>query len=92
MNNDEFKKQNLKTTYIQFEENIYIVWIGPFSDQLAGKSYIQKIKPRLKNEIISFIPTNQYEIFILGKSNILQIKTKEDLELYKDYMQKNIYK
>jgi len=91
LNNDEFKKQNLKTTYVQFDDNVYIVWIGPFSTQQAGKLYIQKIKPRLKNELISFIPANQYEIYILGKSNILQIKTKEDLELYKDFMQKNIY-
>ena len=92
LNNDEFKKQNLKTTYVQFDDNVYIVWVGPFSSQQAGTSYIQKIKPRLKNEIISFIPANQYEIYILGKSNILQIKTKEDLELYKNFMQKNIYK
>ncbi len=92
LNNDEFKKQNLKTTYVQFDDNVYIVWIGPFSTQQAGTSYIQKIKPRLKNELISFILANQYEIYILGKSNILQIKTKEELELYKEFMQKNIYK
>ncbi len=92
LNNDEYKKQNLNTTYVQFDDNVYIVWIGPFSSQKAGMNYIQKVKPRLKNELLSFIPTSQYEIYILGKSNIIQIRTIEDLQLYKDFMQKNIYK
>ncbi len=92
VNEDEFKKLQLDVTYVQFNQDTYIVWVGPFNRQQESIQYAQKIKPRLKTEIISFIPTKQYEIFIFGKSNILQINNDEDLLQYKDFMLKNIYK
>ena len=92
LNEDEFKKLQLDVTYVQFNKDTYIVWVGPFDRQQESIQYAQKIKPRLKTEIISFIPSKQYEIFIFGKSNILQINNDEDLLQYKDFMIKNIYK
>jgi len=91
-NNDEFTKEKLNVTYVQFNENSYIVWIGPFENNLSAKTYINKIKPRLSTEIISFVPSKQYEIYLLGKSNILLIKDEADLKQYQQYMFKNIYK
>jgi hypothetical protein len=92
LNNDEFIKQKLNVTYIQFNEHSYIVWIGPFVNNLDAKTYINKVKPRLSTEIISFVPTKQYEIYLLSKSNILLIKDEADLKQYQQYMFKNIYK
>jgi len=92
LNNDEFIKQKLNVTYIQFNENSYIVWIGPFVNNLDAKNYINKVKPRLSTEIISFVPSKQYEIYLLNKSNILLIKDEADLKQYQQYMFKNIYK
>lgn len=93
LNKDEFKKQNLDVTYIEFEPNVFVVWIGPFLDLNSSYTYLNKIKGRLSNEIISFVQTKQYELFILGKSNILQIKNSDDLKKYKIYMNSNnIYK
>jgi len=92
LNNDEFAKQKLNVTYVQFNENSYIVWIGPFVNNLDAKTYINKVKPRLSTEIISFVPSKQYEIYLLSKSNILLIKDEADLKQYQQYMIKNIYK
>ena len=92
LNNDEFIKQKLNVTYIQFNENSYIVWIGPFVNNLDAKTYMNKVKPRLSTEIISFVPSKQYEIYLLSKSNILLIKDEADLKQYQQYMFKNIYK
>ena len=92
LNNDEFIKQKLNVTYIQFNENSYIIWIGPFVNNLDAKTYMNKVKPRLSTEIISFVPTKQYEIYLLSKSNILLIKDEADLKQYQQYMFKNIYK
>lgn len=91
VNTEEFNSLELSSTYVQFNQDTYIVWVGPFDTQKAALSYTQKIKPRLKSELISFLPTKQYEIFIFGKSNILQINTNEDLQLYRDFMLKYIY-
>ena len=92
LNNDEFIKQKLNVTYIQFNENSYIVWIGPFENSQVAKTYMNKVKPRLSTEIISFVPSKQYEIYLLSKSNILLIKDEADLKQYQQYMFKNIYK
>lgn len=92
LNNDEFIKQKLNVTYIQFNENSYIVWIGPFENSQVAKTYMNKVKPRLSSEIISFVPSKQYEIYLLSKSNILLIKDEADLKQYQQYMFKNIYK
>ena len=92
LNNDEFIKQKLNVTYVQFNEHSYIVWIGPFVNNLDAKTYMNKVKPRLSTEIISFVPSKQYEIYLLSKSNILLIKDEADLKQYQQYMFKNIYK
>ncbi|MCX6332187.1 MAG: hypothetical protein NTZ82_06075 [Bacteroidetes bacterium] len=92
LNKDEFSKQKLDVTYLEFEENVFTVWIGPFENLNSSISYLNKIKNRLSTEILSFIPTKQYELYILGKSNIVQIKNRDHLQKYKAYMFKNIYK
>jgi hypothetical protein len=92
LNNDEFTKEKLNVTYIQFNESSYIVWIGSFENSQLAKNYLNKIKPRLNTEIISFVPSKQYEIYLLSKSNILLIKDEADLKQYQQFMFKNIYK
>jgi len=92
LNNDEFNKQKLNVTYIQFDESTYIVWIGYFGNRANASSYLNKIKPRLSKEIISFVPSKQYQLYVLGKSNIILIKSQEDLKKYEQFMIHNIYK
>ena len=92
VNGDEFKKQKLNVTYVQFDDQTYIVWIGPFDQQKEATIYAQKIRPRLKEELLSFISPKQYDFFLISKSNIFLIKNKSDLKAYQNYMIKNIYK
>ncbi len=80
---EEFKKLNLSVTFVQFTEQSHLVWIGPFVNAAEGILYIQKIKPRLSTEIISFIPKKQYELILIGKSNIVQIMNEANLTQYK---------
>lgn len=92
LNNDEFSKQNLNVTYVQFDDFSYIVWIGSFKNREDASAYLNKVKPRLSKEILSFVPTKQYQLYLLGKSNIILIKTPEDLKKYEQFMIKTFYK
>ena len=92
VNSDEFAKLKLTTSFVPFQENMYIVWIGPFENRQSSKQYLKNIKPRLNNELISFVPAKQYEMYIIEKSNILYLKTKEDLKQYKEFMINKIIK
>lgn len=91
-NAEDYKKLHLNVTHVQFEQNTYIIWVGPFENEKEALNYVHKIRPRLKEELISFIPTKQYEIYLISKSNIVLIKNTEDLKAYQEFMFKNIYK
>ncbi|MFM7720971.1 MAG: tetratricopeptide repeat protein, partial [Sediminibacterium sp.] len=82
-NTETFKQLNLAVTYVQFTDQSHIVWIGPFEKASDGLTYINKVKPRLSTEIISFIAKKQYNLTIIGKSNIVLINNQEQLEQYK---------
>jgi len=82
-NTETFKQLNLAVTYVQFTDQSHIVWIGPFEKASDGLTYINKVKPRLSTEIISFIAKKQYDLTLIGKSNIVLINNQEQLEQYK---------
>jgi len=83
VNAEDFRKLNLAVTYVQFTDQSHIVWIGPFTNASDGLAYINKVKPRLSTEIISFIAKKQYDITLIGKSNIILINNQEQLDQYK---------
>ncbi len=82
-NTETFRQLNLAVTYVQFTDQSHIVWIGPFTNASDGLAYINKVKPRLSTEIISFIAKKQYDLILIGKSNILLINNQEQLDQYK---------
>jgi len=83
VNTEDFRKLNLAVTYVQFTDQSQIVWIGPFTNASEGLAYINKVKPRLSTEIISFIAKKQYDLTLIGKSNIILINNQEQLDQYK---------
>jgi len=82
-NTETFKQLNLAVTYVQFTDQSHIVWIGPFTKASDGLAYINKVKPKLSTEIISFIAKKQYDLTLIGKSNIVLINNQEQLDQYK---------
>ncbi len=92
VNADDYKKLNLNVTYVQFTDQSHIVWIGPFVNAADGLQYVQKVKPRLSTEIISFIAQKQYELLLIGKSNIIQINNQEQIDQYKRFKSNYYFK
>ena len=82
-NAEAFKQLNLTVTFVQFTDQSHIVWIGPFTKASDGLAYINKVKPRLSTEIISFVSKKQYDLTLIGKSNIILINNQEQLDLYR---------
>jgi outer membrane protein assembly factor BamD (BamD/ComL family) len=83
VNAEDYRKLNLAVTFVQFTDQSHIVWIGPFANASDGLAYINKVKPRLSTEIISFVPKKQYDLTLIGKSNIILINNQEQLDQYK---------
>ena len=91
-NTETFKQLNLAVTYVQFTDQSHIVWIGPFTKASDGLAYINKVKPRLSTEIISFIAKRQYDLTLIGKSNIVLITNQEQLDQYKRHKSNYYFK
>jgi hypothetical protein len=84
--------QNAIPSYSQFQENTYIIWIGPLDNVNNAKQYLKANTQNIRKAITSYISDKQFDICLIGKSNIIELKTQNDLKLYKDFMQKNIIK
>lgn len=82
-NTETFRQLNLAVTFVQFTDQSHIVWIGPFTNASDGLAYINQVKPKLSTEIISFIAKKQYDITLIGKSNIIQINNQEQMDQYR---------
>jgi hypothetical protein len=83
---------NLNVTYTQLDKLLYLIWVGPFDNGNQSIKYLNAIKSKLAAQIIPFIPQQQYEIYIFGKSNISLIQDSKDLKAYREFMINNIYK
>jgi hypothetical protein len=92
VHSEEFRNLNLTVTYVQFNDQSHIVWIGPFTNASSGLAYINKVKPRLSSEIISFVAKKQYDLMLIGKSNIIQINNQEQLDQYKRHKSNYFFK
>ncbi len=84
------KSTNLLTaTYTELDKAQYLLWIGPFDNVNQSIKYLNTLKGKLSSQILPFIPQQQYEIYIFGKSNISTIQNSMDLKAYKDFMINN---
>ena len=58
LNKEDFKKQNLDVTYLEFEPNVFVVWIGPFENLNSSNAYLNKIKGRLALKLFPLFKVN----------------------------------
>jgi hypothetical protein len=92
MLNLENLKLKIGATISQIDNGYYVVWIGPIENMSSSIKIIKNIKAKINKDLSSILTSNQYDIFTVGKSNIIQIKNIDDFMKYKDFMQNNIYK
>jgi hypothetical protein len=92
LNNNYSNYPNLTVTSSQITKDQQILWIGPLSNKMQAITYLGELKPKLPIQIFTYIPKQQYEIYIFGKSNISLINNAQALDFYKEFMINKIYK
>ena len=85
-------KQKIGATISQFDNDVYVIWIGPYENTSMSLKFLMSINAKIKKDLTNLINEKQYEIFTIGKSNIIQIKTLDDFKKYKIFMLNNILK
>lgn len=86
----EFISRKIGTTISQVQENAYIIWIGPFENAITSTNFLINFAPVLKKELNDYISGDKYELQIIGKSNIIKIKSLADFKEYKTFILNNI--
>ena len=51
-NSDFYKNLNLESTYAQFDDNVYLHWIGPFTNKSESAIYLNKINLIIDKELL----------------------------------------
>jgi hypothetical protein len=85
-------KQKVGATISQIDNDAYVIWVGPYENTSASLKVLNAISAKIKKDLTSILNEKQYEIFTIGKSNIIQIKTLDDFKKYKIFMLNNILK
>ena len=85
-------KLKVGATISQVENDTYVIWIGPYENTSTSLKYLTNINSKIKKDLISIIADKQFDIFAIGKSNIIQIKSLDDFKKYKIFMLNNIFK
>ena len=85
-------KQKIGATISQIDNDVYVIWVGPFQNTSISLKFLMSMDARIKKNMTSILNEKQYEIFTIGKSNIIQIKTLNDFKKYKIFMLNNILK
>jgi len=88
----DFISRKITTTLSELQEKSYILWIGPFENGMAAANYFTNFAPSFQKGLNDYIATDKYELITIGKSNIVKIKSLNDLKDYKTMMSNNINK
>jgi hypothetical protein len=85
-------KPKIGATISQIDNEVYVIWVGPFQNTSISLKFLMSMDASIKKNMTNLLNEKQYEIFTIGKSNIIQIKTLNDFKKYKIFMINNILK
>jgi hypothetical protein len=86
-NRANFPDGGIKHQLKDVNDENQLIFIGEFSSRESAKEYEINIQP-LMGEIMK-IPANQYSLFIITKSNLDKLTTKEILDQYLIFYKEN---
>jgi hypothetical protein len=67
-----------------------ILLIKAFSNAQAAIDYIQKVKPAVPTQILSWLKADKYSFSIISDSNLGLLKANPDMEGYKRFLEQNL--
>ena len=88
----DFISRKLTSTLSELQEKSYILWIGPFENEIVATTYFTNFAPSFRKGLNDYISVDKYELITIGKKNIVNIKSLNDFKDYKIMMSTNINK
>jgi outer membrane protein assembly factor BamD (BamD/ComL family) len=81
-NRSAFYNRKIEAAYFGLDENYQVVALGPFANAEEALAYIDKAKPKTRDEILSFISADKYKYSIISQSNLELLKENKDIPAY----------
>lgn len=67
-----------------------ILLIGVFDNAQAAADYVKEVKPVSTSQIVPWLSTDKYSFTIISAANFEILKTQQDINLYKQFIEKNL--
>jgi outer membrane protein assembly factor BamD (BamD/ComL family) len=88
-NKERYYNLPLTAQVLPLDGDNKLLLIGNFSNILQATEYTQKVMPLAPKEIVPWLKADKYSFTIISDTNLEVLKTKLDLNTYKNFLEQN---
>jgi hypothetical protein len=89
-NRNKFYNKQFELSTLQLNPDYKLVLIGNFNNAQEAADYVQTVKPLSNPQIVPWLAVEKYSFTIISADNLEILKTKQDIGLYKQFIEKNM--
>ena len=89
-NRGKFYNKQFELSTVQLNPEYKLVLIGNFENAQAAADYVQSVKPVSNSQIVPWLAAEKYSFTIISASNLDILKARQDIGLYKQFIEKNM--
>jgi hypothetical protein len=89
-NRNKFYNKQFELSTLQLNPEYKLVLIGNFNNAQEAADYVQTVKPVSNPQIVPWLAVEKYSFTIISADNLEILKTKQDIGLYKQFIEKNM--
>jgi outer membrane protein assembly factor BamD (BamD/ComL family) len=89
-NRGKFYNKQFELSTVQLNPEYKLVLIGNFENAQAAADYVQSVKPVSNSQIVPWLAAEKYSFTIISASNLEILKARQDIGLYKQFIEKNM--
>jgi outer membrane protein assembly factor BamD (BamD/ComL family) len=90
-NRNKFFNRQFDYTVSPLNNEYKLLLIGGFENANAAADYVAAVKPPVSNaQIVPWLAVDKYSFTIISAANLEILKTQQDINLYKQFIQKNV--
>jgi hypothetical protein len=89
-NRSKFYNRQFEYTVVNLNTEYRLLLIGMFDNAQAATGYVSAVKPVSSTAIMPWLKADKYSFSIISADNLNILKTQQDVNLYRQFVEKNL--
>lgn len=89
-NRGKYYNKQFEYTTITLNPETRLLLIGNFNNAQEAVDYVQTVKPLSPSQIVPWLGADKYSFTIITEANLEILKAQQDINLYKQFIEKNL--